>query len=138
MSTLFEIMTTAAATVPPWITVAAARRVATMKAVDHLLVAEDGRLMGLVSTLDLDAAPPEDTVGACARRPPLCLDPSAPAERARHVMVKNRLGALPVVAGCMLVGLVTRDAVERALARANRPTPVAAEPHAPLVAHDAV
>jgi CBS domain-containing protein len=112
-----DVMITSAPAVPPWITVRAARRVAELKASAHLLLEENGRLLGLLRTGDLAAASDDDPVAAWASQAALFVGPNTPVERARQMMLKNATSCLPVVAGAFLVGLVTRDGVERALAR---------------------
>jgi CBS domain-containing protein len=113
--TVGDVMTTRAAAVPPWISVEAARKVAALKSVDHLLVEQSGRLVGIVSGIDLEAAEAEDRVGSLAQGLTVCVRPLTPLERARDLMLKHRLVCLPVFAGTWLLGLVTHDAVERGL-----------------------
>jgi CBS domain-containing protein len=110
-------MITAVPAVPPWITVKAARQVAALKSAAHLLVEEEGRLMGLVSVRDLDRAGDDDPVAAWSCSPALFVGPGTGAARACEMMAKNRVACLPVIAGAFLVGVVTRQALERALAR---------------------
>src|SRR4030095_15948912 len=95
--------------------VAAARKIAALRAVDHLLVEQSGRLLGIVSGIDLEAARDDDAVGALGRPLSSTPRPEPPLERARDLMTKGRVGCLPVFAGVWLIGIVTRDAVERAL-----------------------
>jgi CBS domain-containing protein len=115
-----EIMTTELAAIPSWISMAAARKIAALKKAEHLLVEDHGQLVGVVSGSDMLAAPGDDTVGAWTMRARISVSPMTPIARARHLMAKNRLPCLPVLAGAFLVGLVTREAVERAIARAAR------------------
>jgi CBS domain-containing protein len=110
-----DVMSAGVPAVPPWLSVEAARKVAALKAVDHLLVEQEGRLTGIVSGIDLDAASGETSVGALARPLTPSARPTTPLARARDLMRENGVGCLPVFAGVWLVGLVTRDAVERAL-----------------------
>jgi CBS domain-containing protein len=112
---VFDVMTASTAAVPSWLSVAAARKIAVLKAVDHLLVEQDGRLTGIVSGIELDAASDEAPVGALAKALSPSVRPTTPLARARDLMLKNGVGCLPVSAGAWLLGLVTRDAIERAL-----------------------
>jgi CBS domain-containing protein len=121
-----ELMTQAVATVPPWISMAAARKVAALKSAELLLVAEEDRLLGFVIVSELGDAPDEDKVSARLRGADalrgwraLSVTPATPAARARQIMLKNRLACLPVLAGSFVVGAITRDAIERAAARAR-------------------
>lgn len=115
-----EIMSTDLAAIPPWISMDAARKIAALKKAEHLLVEDQGQLVGVVSGADLVSAPAADTVGAWTTLARISVTPMTSVARARHLMTKNRLPCLPVLAGAFLVGLVTRDAVERAIARAAR------------------
>jgi CBS domain-containing protein len=123
---VFDVMRAATAAVPSWLPVAAARKVAVLKAVDHLLVEQDGRLTGIVSGIDMDAASDETAVGALAKSLSLSVRPTTPLARARGLMLKNGVGYLPVVAGAWLIGVVTRDAVERALRARDHRAPESA------------
>lgn len=111
------LLSTRVAAVPQTITIAAARKIASLKGADDLLVEEDGQLVGILCGTDLTAAPEQELVSAWSRRPAAWLHPMTPAVRARELMLKTGLGCLPVLAGTWLVGVVTRDAVERALGR---------------------
>jgi CBS domain-containing protein len=112
---VFDVMKACTAAVPAWLSVAAARKVAVLKAVDHLLVEQDGRLTGIVSGMDLDAASDETPVGALARSVSLSVRPTTSLAHARALMLKIGVGCLPVFAGTWLVGMITRDVIERAL-----------------------
>jgi hypothetical protein len=98
---VFDVMTASTAAVPSWLSVAAARKI--------------GRLTGIVSGIELDAASDEAPVGALAKALSPSVRPTTPLARARDLMLKNGVGCLPVSAGAWLLGLVTRDAIERAL-----------------------
>jgi CBS domain-containing protein len=111
------ILSTRVAAVPATITIGAARKVAALKGADDLLVEEGGRLIGILCGTDLTAAPDQDLVAAWSRRPVTWVHPMTPVMRARELMLKTGLSCLPVLAGTWLVGVVTRDAIERAVGR---------------------
>jgi CBS domain-containing protein len=116
-----EVMTVGAVAVPPWITVGAARRVAALKRVQQMMVEQDGRWLGTICSPDLDDAAERELVSARMRRPTTFVDPTTPAAQALRLLDRDGVDWLPVVAGALLVGLVTREALQRAVARARRP-----------------
>lgn len=107
--------------VPFRLSVGHARKIAALKSATLLLVEQDGQLVGLVDKRDLDRAADDEPLDRCIRRLVLGLAPTAPVERARELLLKHRLSALPVVAGMFVIGCVSREAVERALAGRARP-----------------
>ena len=116
-ASVVDVMITSAPAVPPWIPVRAARQVAELKATAHLLVEENGRLLGLVRMSDLGSASDDEPIAAWSSSAAVFVGPHTSVARAREMMLKNATSCLPVIAGAFLVGLVTRDGVERALAR---------------------
>jgi len=89
-----------------------------------------GRLVGIVSLLDLarafppDASPmsvtavergPREPVGTIMTRAPLTIAPDAPLEEAARLFIEKRIGALPVVRDGQLVGIITESDVLRAM-----------------------
>ncbi|HVH07226.1 MAG TPA: CBS domain-containing protein [Myxococcota bacterium] len=97
-----------------------------------LPVVEDGRLVGLVTSLDLLKAfrftreslfPPYEQimtrpVREIMRENVETVAPRTPLPRALERMVRTRNKSLPVTEGNKLVGILTRDDVMRALRRA--------------------
>ena len=58
-------------------------------------------------------------------RGPACCDPEARLDKVAHLMIENDCGAIPVVDGTRLVGMVTdRDIVTRAFSRTRNPVDV--------------
>jgi CBS domain-containing protein len=103
--------------VPEHVTIAAARKVATLKRVAELFVERDGRLVGVLDERTLAAAA-EDAVVATVMAPiEVCLHPAMPAARARELFMRSRAAILPVTFGALLLGAVARVDVEQALAR---------------------
>lgn len=112
--------------VPSRLSVAYARKVADLKSAGMLLVEEDGRLVGIAERRELDRVEDEASLKSCMRRLALTVSPTATLERARHLLIKHQLSALPVVAGMFVVGSISRQAVERALSgRTTTPVPIA-------------
>jgi hypothetical protein len=112
-----DVMITSVPAVPPWIPVRAARRVAELKGTAHLLLEENGCLLGLARMSELGAASDDDPIAAWSSSAAAFVGPHTSVARTREMMLKNATTCLPVIAGAFLIGLVTRDAVERALAR---------------------
>jgi len=110
----------AAPVLPLRLTVGAARKVARLKSAPIVLVEEAGRLVGLLDERTL-ATSDDDAPIARRLRPILfSLNPAVTAARARELFIKQNVSALPVAAGALLLGVVARDDVERALAAGAR------------------
>lgn len=83
----------------------------------HLPVTRSGRLGGMVTDRDIRLAVSplaeggprhlEATVGSIMSQPVLCADPLDPVEEAARLMRRRKIGALPVLEGEELVGIVT-------------------------------
>lgn len=135
-----EWMTRRVHTLKPLDTVAHARELMTRHRVNQLPVVRDGRLIGIVTDRDLrdvfpsvfteiDAAIARELEPARRRTPvsetdprrvtvdmvmshhPITLGPSDTVEEAARIMRRERIGALPIVEGETLVGILTRSDV---------------------------
>ena len=113
-------MTGPAAIVPWQLSVSAARKVAALRPMGLLLVEADGVLVGMVDGRALDGAADTDPVTACMKSLRFGVRPTMTVARARELLILHRLTALPVVVGRFLVGTISRQAVERAIARPDR------------------
>lgn len=130
-----RIMHTELVTVSPETPVAEAREILDAKRIWHLLVVDKkGELAGLLSDRDVKkfwASPATTlsknelsyllsrlTVDAVMTRKPDTVTPDTTIERAALIMQQNRIGALPVVEGDKLVGIITRSDVLRVLLEA--------------------
>lgn len=95
----------------------------------HLPVMEDGQLVGIVTDRDLRLVLPSPataleahelnylleklTVSEVMTKDVITTTPSAALADATRALLRNRIGALPVLAGPILVGILTRaDALE--------------------------
>ncbi len=106
--TVAEIMTRPVVTATPATTVGEARRVFRKAGIRHLPVLDGELLVGMVSERDLarsvgDALP----VAEIMTRPVFVLSPATTIRRAARVLVERRLGALPVLDGRKLAGIVS-------------------------------
>ena len=117
-------------TVTPGATLEAAARLLTAHRIHHLPVVEEGnRLAGIVSDTDLrnatldgmfggadrgDSGRPV-TVGEIMTRELVTLSPGDTLDDAMLVLTRQRIGALPVVEGDRLVGIVTKADILSAL-----------------------
>jgi len=130
----FEVqdwMTPAPETVAPDCTVAVARRTMDSGGFRHLPVVEQGRVIGIVSDRDLrsvwpSAAVPagrkdvEDhlermTVRQVMTQKPLVVGPHTSLADAARLLVDHGVGALPVLAGDEIVGILSESDALRAL-----------------------
>lgn len=113
MTTLRELMTRKLVTIEPGeLVVEAARRI-TQDRVSHLLVVEDGDLVGVLCACDLEAAPGGAQVRHAMARNLFTIDVGAtPAQTAEH-MLESSVSCLPVLSRGRLCGVVTRSDLSR-------------------------
>jgi acetoin utilization protein AcuB len=124
-------------TVKPRDSIRHAREIMEKRRVNQLPVVVDGALVGIVTDRDLrDAFPSVFEAGGAAHAAPadpdtilvedvmtanvLTLHPEASIEQAARLMRAERIGAVPIVAGERLVGIMTRsDVLDAFLALAD-------------------
>lgn len=105
-------MREARVTATPDTTVDDARRLLREAPTGHLPVIEHGLLVGIVSDRDLKAAPgPSAPVATVMTRAVFILSPETPLSDAARVFRQRGFGALPVLRGRVLCGMVSRDDV---------------------------
>jgi acetoin utilization protein AcuB len=118
-----DIMTPYPVTVAPDTTVVDARRIMDDRRIRHLLVTADDRLLGIVTDRDIRLNLPSPattlsiwelnylvsklTVGEVMTKSVMVIDPDRDAAEAAGLLVAEKIGALPVVYGGQLVGIVT-------------------------------
>lgn len=127
MITIEQVMTKKVITVTPEYTLEDALRVAKENKIRHLPVAEEGRLVGLISDRDLRAVCPSTL---CPEDPELLrntlikdimhnevitIHPLDFLEEAARLLYEYKIGCLPVVRNNDLVGIVTETDVLRNL-----------------------
>lgn len=117
-------------TIPPDTPVLEARRVMQTRAIRHLLVVEDGRLVGIVTDRDIRLNMPSPatslsvwevnyllarlTVREVMTTSVIVVEPDRHAHEAASLLLAEKIGALPVVDGDRLVGIVTETDFLRA------------------------
>ncbi len=133
-----DLMTPYPVTVPPSTSVVDARHLMEERRIRHLLVTEDHRLLGIVTDRDIRLNLPSPattlsiwelnyllnklTVNDVMTRSVIVVDPDREAADAAVLMVAEKIGALPVIYGGQLVGIVTEtDFLAAFVAAAGRP-----------------
>jgi len=112
--------------VPAHLTMAAARKIARLKSADLLLVEDSGQMVGVIDGYTLEAAEPNAVVSDGMKPVAPFLRPDNSAHRARDLLARHSLPALLVTVGRFVVGVVSRAAIERALAGERRAAHAAA------------
>lgn len=115
-----------------------ARQVMLKERIRHLLVTEDGGLLvGIVTDRDIRLNLPSQatslsvweinhllaklTVGQVMTRSVITVGPDRPARDAAQLMLDHTIGALPVLDGGHLVGIITETDIVRAFVRMTAP-----------------
>ena len=80
-----------------------------------MLVVDSGYLIGVALTQDLERAPPGALACECASSPSVRLGSSTSIGEAARLMGETRSTCLPVMAGGLLLGVVTAADLERHL-----------------------
>ncbi len=130
-----EWMTKDAITVGPQTSIFRAWDLMKDRRIRHLPVMDDGRLVGIVTDRDLRLVLPSPattleayelnylldkiTVSEVMTKDVITTAPSASIANAARVLLGKRIGALPVLAGPILVGILTRADALEALSSAN-------------------
>ena len=131
-----HIMSTAPLTVAPDVSVHQAHSLMQARQIRHLPVLDEGRLVGLVSDRDIRLVLPSPatslagwevrhllatlTVGEIMTRFVVTTTPDTPVAEAVRRLLGHKIGALPVVEDCHVVGILTHTDVLRAFLRLDR------------------
>jgi CBS domain-containing protein len=97
----------------------------------HLLVVDGARLVGVVSNRDLRRLLTGDTPGSMGdpvsrimTEDPVTVSPDVPVAEAARLLLEQKIGALPVREGDLVVGIfTTSDALDALLSVVERPAP---------------
>ncbi len=128
-----ELMTGAPITVSPETPVFDARQTMIKERIRHLLVTEAGKLVGIVTDRDIRLNLPSQatslsmwevnyllaklTVSKVMTTSVIIIGPDQEATDAARLMLEHKIGALPVLDGSRLIGILTETDVLRAFAR---------------------
>jgi acetoin utilization protein AcuB len=115
-----QVMTAPAVTVGPESYAGEATALLQEGGFRHLPVVRYGKLVGMVSERDLRVARAlveEPRVGTIAHEDVVTVDPAAPIEDAAALMLRHKIGALPVVQHGQVIGIVTESDIFRTVIR---------------------
>jgi acetoin utilization protein AcuB len=131
--TVKELMTPSPITTGPDTPVLEARQLMIQKRIRHLLVAEAGKLLGIVTDRDIRLNLPSPatslsvwevnyllarmTVESAMTTSVVVISPRHEAKEAASLMLDHKIGALPVVDGGRLVGIITETDLLRAFVK---------------------
>jgi acetoin utilization protein AcuB len=129
------LMTAPAITTSPDMPVVEARQLMVDKRIRHLLVTEGGKLLGIVTDRDIRLNLPSPatslsvweinyllarlTVASVMTKPVITVDPRRDARSAAELMLYHKIGALPVVDGATLLGIITETDLLRAFVKTS-------------------
>ncbi len=127
-----DLMTRDPITVPPETSITEARALMARERIRHLLVAEGQRLLGIVTDRDIRLNLPSPatslsvweinyllqrlTVKEVMTRTLITVDPDRPVAEAARLMLEHKIGALPVLDGERIAGILTETDLVRAFA----------------------
>jgi len=128
-----DLMTTSPITVSPETPVLEARQLMVEKRIRHLLVASGPKLVGIITDRDMRLTLPSPatslsvweinyllarmTVASAMTKNVITVGPRQQARDAAQMMLDHRIGALPVVDGDGLVGIITETDLLRAFVK---------------------
>ena len=131
-----DLMTARPITVDPGTPMLEDRQRMVEERIRHLVVVEDTRVVGIVTDRDIRLNLPSpatslsvwelkyllatNTVGGFMSMRVHVFDPDRPGPDAARIMMEHKIGALPVVDGGRLIGIVTETDFVRAMAGAVR------------------
>ena len=133
-----DLMSTKVITVDPEMPKLEARQRMADAHIRHLVVVEGSRVAGMLTDRDIRLNLPSPattlsvweinallaklTVSEVMSRLVIVVDPDRSISDAAHLMLDHKIGALPVVEGGRLIGIVTESDFVRAVAAADRKT----------------
>ena len=116
---IFDVMSRDVVSIKPDAEVAAAREALQRADIDHLVVLDGRKVVGIVSDKDLASAADVRKVSTAMTRGVVTIPPSATLRKAASVMLGRSIGCLPVVDDGRLVGIVTTSDLLSALAKGD-------------------
>jgi acetoin utilization protein AcuB len=134
-----DLMSTIVISRPSATPVMEARALMQREHIRHLLVVDDGLLVGIVTDRDIRLNMPSPatslsvwelnhllarlTLEQVMTRSVIVIDPARDAREAGRIMVDHKIGALPVVEGRQLRGIITETDLLRAFVEADVDVP---------------
>jgi acetoin utilization protein AcuB len=132
-----DMMTKDVITAPPDMPVVEARQIMVQKRIRHLLIADNGKLVGIITDRDIRLNLPSPatslsvwevnyllarlTVGSVMSGGVISVGPERDVRDAARIMLDHKIGALPVVDGGDLIGILTETDIVRAFAGSAEP-----------------
>jgi len=120
-----DLMTPNPTTVTPAMSVLDASELMRKERIRHLLVTEHEKLVGIITDRDIRLNLPSQatslsvwevnyllgrlTVGEVMTRGVITVDPERPAAEAAQIILDHKIGALPVLEGSQVVGILTES-----------------------------
>ena len=115
-----DVMSKHAVSIAPETTIRSARETLRRDGIEHLIIAEKKRVVGVVARQDLARANDEDgPITSVMTRNVVTIEPGATLRRAAGVMRGRAIGCLPVVDHGELVGIVTTSDLLEALSKGD-------------------
>ena len=112
-----DVMSKHVVSVAPATTIAVARERLRNDGIDHLVVVDGKRIVGVVAGKDILGVSDDGPIVAVMHREVVTIEPEATLRRAAGVMRGRDVGCLPVVDEGRLVGIVTTSDLLTALAK---------------------
>ena len=112
-----DVMSKNVVSVAPTTTISMARERLRNDEIDHLLVVEGKRVVGVVAGRDILRMRDDRPVSEVMSRPVATIEPEATLRRAAGIMRGRAVGCLPVIDDGRLVGIVTTSDLLTALAK---------------------
>ena len=114
MTLVSEAMNRSVVAVAPDATLAEATEVVRSTGAEHVLVMDEGTLVGILCAAELRGATEDDAVSARMSVPALTVRPDALVEAAALTMFEEGVGCLPVAVGGLILGTVSGEEFARA------------------------
>jgi CBS domain-containing protein len=113
-TTVSTVMSRDPVYVPPEATVRSASSLVAQQKSNHLIVSDNGNIVGILCTCDLERARGDTLVSQCMRAPVVTVQGGTLVDDAAELMREKSVGSLPVLAGNLVLGIVTRSDLVRA------------------------
>lgn len=112
-----DVMSSDVVRVGPQTSIAVAREQLRRAEIDHLVIVEGSRVVGIVAGRDLPSGDDEKPIRTVMATDVATIEPEATLRHAAGIMRGRGVGSLPVVSQGQLVGIVTTSDLLTALAK---------------------